>query len=55
MVFTALSYFSGWLDQLRIKPPQPPTKAGVWAGGELGKNVSVISIDSIDKLGIRVI
>ena len=31
------TFLGGWLDQLGIQPPQPPSKAGVWAGADLGK------------------
>ena len=37
-------WLGGWLDQLRIQPPQPPTKAGVWAGAEFGNTKKVTSI-----------
>ena len=32
---------AGWLDFLKIQPSQPPTKAGVGAGAELG-NIYVL-------------
>ena len=37
-------WVAGWLDFLKIQPSQPPTKAGVGAGAELG--------NSPDKLGL---
>ena len=41
VVYIVLSYFSGWLDLLRIWPPQLLSRAQFWAGAELCNRMDV--------------